>query len=63
MVEKGRKSSLSQQTHQASTQTDCRNDKRRETALDPAAGGYSVFMACQELKIDFVGGDISFGEK
>ena len=34
-----------------------------KTVLDPAAGGYSVFKACQELKIDFIGGDISFGEK
>ena len=30
--------------------------------LDPAAGGYSVFKACEILGIDFIGGDISYGD-
>ena len=30
--------------------------------LDPAAGGYSVFEACRQLGIDFIGGDIAYGE-
>lgn len=30
--------------------------------LDPAAGGYSVFKACQLLKRNFIGGDIEFGK-
>ncbi len=29
---------------------------------DPASGGYSVFMACQETNRNFIGGDITFGE-
>lgn len=30
--------------------------------LDPASGGYSVFEACKMLGIDFIGGDIAYGE-
>ena len=30
--------------------------------LDPASGGYSVFEACKSLGIDFIGGDIEYGE-
>ena len=30
--------------------------------LDPASGGYSVLEACKTLNIDFIGGDISYGE-
>ena len=31
--------------------------------LDPASGGYSVLTACQELKRNFIGCDIEFGEE
>lgn len=30
---------------------------------DPASGGYSIFKACQELKRDFIGCDIIYGEE
>ena len=30
--------------------------------LDAAAGGYSVFSACENTKRNFIGGDIKFGE-
>ena len=30
--------------------------------LDPASGGYSVYEACRDLGIDFIGGDIEYGE-
>ncbi len=33
-----------------------------DVVLDPASGGYSVYKACNELGIDFVGGDIRYGE-
>ena len=33
-----------------------------EYVLDPASGGYSVFDACIELGIDFIGCDIEFDE-
>lgn len=33
--------------------------KADEYVLDPAAGGYSVLEACKELKINFIGADIS----
>lgn len=29
---------------------------------DPASGGYSVFVACQETNRNFIGGDIEFGD-
>ena len=31
--------------------------------LDPASGGYPVLAACQELKRNFIGCDIEFGEE
>lgn len=31
--------------------------------LDPAAGGYSVLTACQELNRNFIGCDIEFGDE
>jgi len=31
--------------------------------LDPASGGYPVLTACQELKRNFIGCDIEFGEE
>lgn len=33
-----------------------------DVVLDPAAGGFSVFEACQTLGRDFIGGDIEYGE-
>lgn len=33
-----------------------------DVVLDPASGGYSVYKACNELGIDFIGGDIRYGE-
>lgn len=33
-----------------------------DIVLDPASGGYSVFMACQAAGRDFLGCDIRFGE-
>lgn len=33
-----------------------------DIVLDPASGGYSVYKACNELGIDFIGGDIRYGE-
>ena len=30
--------------------------------LDPASGGYSVLAACREIRRNFVGGDIQYGE-
>lgn len=30
--------------------------------LDPAAGGYSVYEACQQCNRNFIGGDIEYGE-
>lgn len=36
--------------------------KEGEVVLDPASGGYSVFSACEMLGIDFIGGDIEYGE-
>ena len=35
--------------------------KENDFVLDPAAGGYSVFKACELLKRNFIGGDIEFG--
>ena len=37
--------------------------KEGDFVLDPAAGGYSVLTACKELKINFIGGDIVYGEE
>lgn len=36
--------------------------KEGEYVLDPASGGYSVFEACKQINIDFIGGDIGYGE-
>ena len=36
--------------------------EKGEYVLDPASGGYSVFEACKKLDIDFIGGDIVYGE-
>lgn len=36
--------------------------KAGDYVLDPASGGYSVFEACKELGIDFIGGDVEYGE-
>ena len=36
--------------------------KSGDYVLDPASGGYSVFEACKILGIDFIGGDIAYGE-
>jgi site-specific DNA-methyltransferase (adenine-specific) len=33
-----------------------------DVVLDPAAGGFSVLEACKQLGIDFLGGDIIYGE-
>ena len=33
-----------------------------DVVLDPAAGGFSLFEACQTLGRDFIGGDIEYGE-
>ena len=33
-----------------------------DIVLDPASGGFSVFEACKLLGIDFLGGDIEYGE-
>ncbi len=37
--------------------------KEGDFVCDPAAGGYSVFEACKQLKRNFIGGDIEFGEQ
>ncbi len=34
-----------------------------DVVLDPAAGGFSVLRACQELGRDFIGGDLVYGEE
>ena len=34
-----------------------------DTVLDPAAGGFSVLKACEELGREFIGGDIEYGEE
>ncbi len=34
----------------------------KDYVLDPAAGGYSVFNACQLCNRNFIGGDIEYGE-
>lgn len=36
--------------------------KSSDVVLDPASGGFSVFEACKLLNLDFVGGDIEYGE-
>ena len=33
-----------------------------DIVLDPAAGGYSVLEACKAAMVDFIGGDIEYGE-
>jgi len=37
--------------------------QKGDWVLDPASGGYSVLTACQELKRNFIGCDIEFGEE
>ena len=37
--------------------------KQGDFILDPAAGGYSVLKCAQNMNIDFIGGDIEFGEE
>ena len=34
----------------------------KDYVLDPAAGGYSVFKACEQCNRNFIGGDIEYGE-
>ena len=34
-----------------------------DLVLDPASGGYSVFEACKLSGINFIGGDIEFGDE
>lgn len=36
--------------------------KEGEYVLDPAAGGYSVMIACEQSNRNFIGGDIEYGE-
>lgn len=36
--------------------------KEEEYILDPAAGGYSVMIACEQSNRNFIGGDIEYGE-
>ena len=36
--------------------------EENDLILDPAAGGYSVLEACKNLKRNFIGGDIEYGE-
>lgn len=36
--------------------------KEGEYILDPAAGGYSVMIACEQSNRNFIGGDIEYGE-
>lgn len=33
-----------------------------DVVLDPASGGFSVMKACKEAGVDFIGGDIEYGE-
>lgn len=36
--------------------------KKGDVILDPTSGGYSVLSCAKQLEIDFIGGDIEFGE-
>ncbi len=37
--------------------------KEGDYILDPAAGGYSVFVACKNAGRNFIGGDIEYGDE
>lgn len=60
--EKVKKNHAHSKPHELQTKLIEATCQKGDVILDPASGGYSVLSCAKQLEIDFIGGDIEFGE-